>query len=316
MKYIGIDLGGTSIKAGLVNEVGEILKRCSEPTPVKEGYRAVVQVMVEMIDQLIKQEGISKEEINCIGVGIPGVCNKEGFVYYATNLFWENIPLAEALQEKTGLSVYVENDATVAAMGESVKGALTGVKNAIFLTLGTGVGGGLVINNQVYSGNHGIGSELGHMVIGENFYDCNCGNNGCLETFASATALTKYTQKLIKEGKESMLIEKTQGEIEAITAKLIFECAYHGDAVSIQAIERLVKYLSIGIANLINILAPEVIAIGGGVSQAGDYLLDKLNKTIPQYVWCNHVPHAKIVLAELKNDAGIIGSAMFARARD
>lgn len=315
MKFIGVDLGGTAIKAGIVDGEGNIIKKSNIATPVNEGFEGVTRAISRLIDNIIKDCEIDKKEIKAIGIGIPGPCSQEGYVYVAVNLFWKDVPLGQKLEELTGYKVYVENDATVAAIGESVKGATVGIKNSVFLTLGTGVGGGIIINKNVYSGEHGIGSEIGHMIVGENDYDCNCGNNGCLETFASATALIRYAKKLLVSNKDSMIIQKVKGNTDFINAKTIFDCAKEGDPVALKAVNRLVKYLAIGIGNIVNILDPEIIAIGGGLSKTGNYLIDKLEKEVPKYVWLKDRIPVNIVLAQLENDAGIIGSAMYAKSR-
>ncbi|AKL94124.1 glucokinase GlcK [Clostridium aceticum] len=313
MYYIGIDLGGTSIKVGIVSEEGEILIKTSSATPVKKGFEGVLVRIKELIDEVMIEKKIDKKNIAAVGIGIPGACSQEGFVYFASNLFWKKVPLAERLHEMTGLKVYVENDATVAAVGEYIKGVTKGKKNAIFLTLGTGVGGGFIINNKIYSGSHGIGAEVGHMVIGKNFYDCTCGNHGCLETFVSATALIKYCKKLLEENKESLVFHRVDGNLDNLTAKIIFDCARKGDSTALKVIDRMTHYLAIGLANLINLFDPEVIAIGGGVAEAGDVFIEKLREEVKKYIYVKDMNVTEIVLAELKNDAGIIGSGMYAK---
>ncbi len=315
MNFIGIDLGGTQIKAGIISKEGKVIGKTKVDTPVKEGINAIVDAIYGLIDRLLKTNKLDLQSIKGIGIGIPGVCNSEGLVYYATNLFWTNVPLGQMLKEKINIPIFVENDATIAAIGESTCGATRGSSNSIFITLGTGVGGGFIINGDVYSGNHGIGSEIGHMMVGKNFYDCNCGSNGCLETFASGTALVKYTKKLLEDPSNSLILKKLNNNMDLLDARLIFDCAKEGDLVANKAVDRLVKYLSIGIANLINLLDPEIIAIGGGMSRAGDFLLDKLNNEVPKYIWLKSMNLTKIVLASLQNDAGIVGAGMYARGR-
>ncbi len=315
MYLVGIDLGGTEIKGGLFTTDGEAIQKSSVKTPVVEGFDGVCNAINGLINSLVNEAGLDRKDIKAVGVGIPGICDGEGLVYSAVNLYWENVPLGKKLRELTGLDIYVENDATIAAIGEAAVGTMKTAKNAVFITLGTGVGGGIIINGQPYSGSHGLGSELGHMIIGENYYNCNCGSNGCLETFASATALIKYTQKLIKdENRDSIILEKVQGDLEKLNAKIIFDSAKEGDEVASLAVKRLVKYLSIGIANIINLLDPEIIAIGGGLSKAGDYLIDLIKNEVDKYVFYKKEKiRCQLLIAELENDAGIIGAAMFAR---
>lgn len=315
MKFLGVDLGGTKIKAGIVLENGDIVDKTEADTPVWDGIDGIVGSILILIDKLLKSNGLTLQSIKAIGVGIPGVCNKEGLVYYAPNLFWNHVPLGSLLKEKIGVPIFIENDATVAAIGEATCGVTRGVSNSVLLTLGTGIGSGIIINGNTYRGNHGIGSEIGHMIVGENFYNCNCGNNGCLETFASATALVKYTEKLLMESNVNSILSRIDNNIHRLDAKLVFDCAKEGDFLANKAVDRLVKYLAIGIGNIINILDPEVIVIGGGISKAGSFLIDKLNKEIPKYIWLKSMNLTKIVLAGLENDAGIVGSAMLAKEK-
>lgn len=313
--FIGIDLGATEIKAGIVSEEGQIIDKTSVHTPVEDGIHAIVDSVGTLADGFLKTYDKTAQSIGGIGVGIPGVCSDRGLVYYAPNLFWHNVPLGSLLREKTGMPVFIENDATMAIVGEAACGVARGVSNCVLITLGTGIGSGIIINSNVYSGNHGIGSEIGHMIVGENFYDCNCGNNGCLETFASATALIKHTEKLLKGSDNSLISEKIDNNIGMLDARLIFDCAKEGDLIAERAVDRLVKYLAIGMGNIINILDPEIIIIGGGISGAGDYLIEKLNREVPENIWLKSMNLTKIVAASLGNDAGIIGSALHAKSK-
>ncbi|HZJ76457.1 MAG TPA: ROK family glucokinase [Oscillospiraceae bacterium] len=314
MDFIGVDLGATEIKAGIVSEDGQIIDKTAVHTPVKDGIHAIVNSIDMLIDALLKTHNKTIQSIKCIGVGIPGVCDNKGLVYYAPNLFWNNVPLGDLLRVKTGVPVFIENDATVAIIGEATCGIARGASDYVLITLGTGIGSGIVINNSVYNGSHGIGSEIGHMIVGENFYNCNCGNNGCLETFASATALVKYTKKLLMDSDDS-LISKMVDNVDTLDAKLVFDCAKKDDLIAGKAVDRLVKYLAIGIGNIINILDPEMIIIGGGISKAGNYLIEKLNREIPKNIWLKPMNLTKIVQASLGNDAGIIGSASYAKSK-
>lgn len=311
MYYIGIDLGGTYIKGGIVNKDGDILVKKEVKTYVEQGHEKVICDISSLIKDLANELRINIKYICSIGVGIPGVANKDGMVYYATNLHWANVPLGDMLRKEfMDIPVYVENDATVAALAEYVKGSMKNKESGVMLTLGTGVGGGIIVNKKVFSGSHGLGSEIGHMIVGENFYKCNCGNNGCLETYASATALIKYAKKLIEDGNDTLILEKVQNNLDKINAKIIVDCAKEGDAISIKCVDRLIRYLSIGIANIMNIMDPQVISIGGGLSKAGDFILDKIRKEALKYVLFKELKYGDIVLATLGNDAGIIGSAM------
>ncbi|WP_069648932.1 ROK family protein [Caloranaerobacter ferrireducens] len=310
--YIGVDIGGTAIKIGLVDNEGNIVYKKQIDTKAKRGYLEIEKDIIGLIKSLINIAQDKGNKIKSIGIGVPGVADLEGNkVIYCPNLGWTNVPLGENLKKELKLPIYIENDATVAGIAESIKGITKGYKNSIFITLGTGVGGGIILGGKVYSGAHGIGSEIGHMIVGENFYDCNCGNNGCLETFSSATAIIKYAKKLIKEEKyETALLKKVNNDLMKLNSKMIFDSAKEGDQLANKVVDRMVRYLGIGIANLINILDPDVIAIGGGVSKAGDFLLEKVKKEVSKYVLYKEAKHAEIFLAELGNDAGIIGAAL------
>ena len=308
---IGVDLGGTNIKVGMVNQEGQILYQNSRATNPSRPYSLIIQDIIEQIEEGIAQVGGVLEDIKSIGIGIPGIAEMHtGNVIYCTNLSWYDVPMGEIIRKHFNKPVFIENDATVAAVAESVSGSTKGLANSVFLTLGTGVGGGIIINHKAYSGSHGAGSEIGHMIVGENFYECNCERNGCLETFASATAMIRYAQKRIQEGADGTeILNMAEGKLENITAKIIFDGAQKGNVLAKEVVERMIKYLAIGIANIHNILDPERITIGGGVSKAGDMLLEPLREAVKKLTFCKSVHYGDITLAQLGNDAGIIGAA-------
>jgi glucokinase len=309
--YIGIDLGGTNIAVGIVDENGELKYEKSCPTMLEREPKEIIYDMRDLVLKVIEEFGICKSEIKAIGIGIPGLADKEGNVIFCVNLGWNNVPLREVLEKELNIPVYMDNDATVAGLAEYECGVMKGTKSGILLTLGTGIGGGIILDGEVYSGFNGVGSELGHIVVGENFYDCNCGRNGCLETFASSTAIIRYTKKLMQEmDEETLITEKIDGNLDNLNAKIIFDCAKEGDKIANLAVKRLVKYLGIGIFNIINFIDPEIIALGGGVANAGQYLLDLVIKEVIENKYYKELPIAKIVLAKLGNKAGIIGAAM------
>jgi glucokinase len=308
--WAGIDLGGTSIKAGLTDDNGKLLRRLQSRTPVDEGYEAVTRQMMQMLEKLAFDHKIPLKEIRGAGIGAPGTCSPEGLIYFANNLYWEDKPLQKDMTNLLGIPVFVENDASVGAMGEMVCGSLKGITNGILLTLGTGLGSGIVINGDVYSGSHGLGRQVGHIKVGRNFYDCTCGGNGCLETFASATALVRYYEQRQKE--QGVTDDRIH---QKITARFVMEAAARNEPIAVESLERLLRYLGIGIANLINTLDPELIALGGGLSKAGDQLLKPLNDQISINLYDQKRFYTKIILATLGNEAGMIGSAMFARRK-
>ena len=316
MYYMGVDLGGTAIKVGLITEDGKLIRNFETRTPVDKGFEAVLQAISGMITELIEIEDMDRSDIKAIGAGVPGACREDGLLYSAVNLGWGNVEFVKKLKELSNIDVYIENDATVAALGEVEFGAAKGKKNVVMLTLGTGVGGGIVINNKIFSGSNGMGSELGHMIIGENFYDCNCGNNGCLETFASATAIIKYTQKLlVGDERRSLIRDKVEGNYEKIDAELVFDCAKLGDELAKESIKRFIKYLSIGIGNIFNIFDPDTVLLGGGVSKAGNYIVEPIIRETYKHITFDYGISDRIAVAKLGNDAGILGSAMYAKMR-
>lgn len=308
---IGIDIGGTNIGAGLLDEDLDIIHKIEVPTNSHKGYEFVEAQIILIIEEMIDKALKLNRKIDSIGIGIPGIADVKGDnIIYCTNLHWSNVPLGKNLRRKFNIPINIENDATIAGIAEAALGVTKGYSNSVFITLGTGVGGGIIINHKVHAGNHGIASEIGHMIVGENFYDCNCGNNGCLETFASSRAIQKYVINEIENGCNDTLILSRVNNIEEIDARLIFQCAKLGDRLSNKAVDRMVKYFTIGIANIINIIDPDIIAIGGGVAKAGDFLLSKIEYLLPKYILFKEVDFAEIKLAKLGNDAGIIGAAM------
>lgn len=308
---IGVDIGGTNIGLGLVDEDLNIIYEIEISTEAHKGYDFIEIKIIKAIEELIYRANDMNKQVNFIGIGIPGISDIEGStVIYCHNLNWYNVPLGINLRKRFSIEVKISNDATLAGIAEKTIGVSKGCKNSVFLTLGTGIGGGIIIDDNIYIGSHGVGSEIGHMIIGENFYDCNCGNNGCLETFASATAIEKYIINEIQTGyKETMLLEEI-GSMEEIDTEMIFRFAKEGDLLCNKAVNRMVKYLTIGIVNIINVLDPEIIVIGGGVANAGDFLLDKINEKLPKYILFKNMEYGKVELAKLGNKAGIIGATM------
>ena len=314
MYYVGIDLGGTSIKAGLVDENGRILQKVTRPTKIERGARPVVDDMADMSLELIRLEGLSTNEVKAVGIGLPGILDpRTGHVPFCTNLGWHDVPVIQWMQETIDKPIYIENDATVAGLAESVAGVSAGVKNSVFLTLGTGVGGGIVLNGKIYSGSHGVASELGHMITVAEGEQCTCGNRGCWERYASATALIRMGKQAAAENPTSLICTETGGDPEKITAKTVIDAAKAGDGTAQKVFDDYVYHLCTGLVAIVNFLDPEVIVLGGGVSLAGDFLLNAVRKKLPEMIFYKTMPYAEIKLAMLGNDAGIIGAAMLGR---
>lgn len=314
---IGIDLGGTNIAAGLVDEAGELIHSIKRPTDTHRGRDAIVADMCAMCKELVtesEKRGLPRP--TAVGVGVPCVVDKSmALIHTAANLGagWVDVPLKRLMEDVTGLKVWLDNDGNLAGLAEHQIGALKGVENGLLLTLGTGIGGGFIINGKLFRGSHGLAPEVGHMVIGENFYDCNCGKNGCFETFASATAVIRYAEKLVREDKYPASSLHKAAEMGSLNAHTIFEAAKGHDPLGVEAVDRLTTYLAVGIVNLINLMDPEVIALGGGVAHAGAFLLDQVKRKVSERVFLPDFPTARFELAQLGNNAGIIGAAMLGR---
>lgn len=308
MYKIGIDVGGMSIKAGLVVN-GEIIQRAIKETNQSGGLDNIVEDIIELVNNLLVKSELNIHNIDLIGIGFPGVVTSEGRVT-CVNIGLENALIIPILEERLkGTIVRAGNDANVAALAEYAYGSMKGYNSGVMITLGTGVGGGIVIDNKLIVGSNGVGAEIGHTMIASNFYDCNCGNNGCFETFCSATAIIKYTQKLLNEGRESIIMDMCKKNIDNITAKMVFDAYRENDSVAKEIINRFKKYLAIGIGNIVNFIDPAVISIGGGVSNASDILLDGLSEQVKQHLPFKKTKIGDIVIAKFKNDAGIIGAS-------
>ncbi len=312
--YLGVDIGGTNIKAGVVDETAALVSSASVKTHSANGYEGVLEAVIEAINKAVELSGVELDKIKTIGVGCPGTMDaKNGTVLYSNNLHWDNVPLAKDISERLGKKVILENDANAAAYGEYIAGAAKGAKNAVIMTLGTGVGSGIIIDGEIYSGSNCAGGEIGHTVIEVDGYECTCGRKGCFEAYASATGLIHMTAEMIEqnpEGKLRELVEK-DGKISARTA---FNAAKLGDPGGKEVVARYIKYLACGIANVINIFQPDILCIGGGVCNEGDNLLIPLRQQVKEQIYSkNSEKNTEIVICSLANEAGMIGSAMLGK---
>ncbi|NLG25237.1 MAG: ROK family protein [Clostridiales bacterium] len=310
MVYVGVDLGGTGIKAGVVDGQGRMLSRVECPTLVERGHEPVVHDMAMLALRAVEESGRRLADVHSVGVGIPGIMDPAtGIVPFCTNLAWHQVPLVKLMQRVIDKPIFVENDATVAGLAESVAGVSAGCQNSVFLTLGTGVGGGIVLNGKVYSGPHGVASELGHMIVMIDGEECTCGNKGCWERYASATALIRMGREAAKAHPKSAL----NASIDNMTAKAVVDAAKAGDAAATEVFDRYTYFIALGLVNIVNFLDPEIIALGGGVSAAGEFLLKPVREKLKAMVFYKDMPYARVELAKLGNDAGIIGAAMLGR---
>jgi len=310
MYYIGLDVGGTTFKAGVVDEQGKILHKEAMPTGIERPYQEIIADMAFLCKKVAADAGVAMEDIASIGVGVPGLFdNKTGRIPFCTNLGWHDIPFVEEMKKHLDTKVVGDNDATVAGLAEAVAGVSAGVSDSVFLTLGTGVGGGIIIGGKPYSGAHGCGSEIGHMMIRMHGEQCTCGCFGCFERYASATAIIREAKKALAEHPESSMMDKCGGDLEKINAKIVIDAAREGDPTAKAVFDEYVYALAVGIINIINMIDPEVIVLGGGVSAAGSFLLDAVREAVKPMVFFKTMPYARIELAQLGNDAGIIGAA-------
>ena len=312
MYYIGIDLGGTNIAVGIVNESFEIVKKGSTPTLAHRPTDEVMKDMGALCVRLMEEAGISADEIAYAGIASPGTIDPErGIVCHAININMENYPICEKLKQFCPVEkVYLENDANAAALGEAMGGAAKGSNISLMVTLGTGVGGGIVFGGKVYSGFNYAGAELGHMVIEQGGVPCNCGRKGCWEAYSSATALARMTREKMAEAPDSLMWELCGGELTKASARTAFDAAKKGDKAGAEVVETYIRYLACGITNMVNIFQPDVLSIGGGVCNEGDYLLKPLLEIVnrEQFTHAQEIK-TKVCIAALGNDAGIIGAA-------
>ena len=315
MYYLGIDLGGTNIAAGVVNDKYEIIKKKSTPTLANRDGKLIIKDMAELCRSIIADCGLTEDDIEYAGIATPGTANSEtGVVEYANNLPFRDFPIADLLKEYLGVKkVYIENDANAAAKAEAIAGAAKGAKYSVMITLGTGLGGGIVLDGKVYSGFNFAGAELGHVVIEKDGKQCSCGRRGCWETYSSATGLTNMTKEHVlkarAEGRKTIIDELINGNIDNCNARVAFAAMKQGDQVGKEIVDEYISYLACGIASIINIFQPNVLSIGGGVCNEKDNLLVPLKKAVFSETYSKG-KQCEIKIAELGNDAGIVGAAV------
>ncbi|MDR2487267.1 MAG: ROK family protein [Clostridiales Family XIII bacterium] len=312
MEYsIGIDLGGTKIACGLVDGEGRILHKASLPTDAARGAGPILADIAHLAMTVCTDGGVPFDAIPSIGIGVPGSTNDgTGIVEWAVNLHWRDVPLRAPLSATTGKDIHIGNDANAAALGEYIAGAAREADTLLMLTLGTGIGGGLVLDGGIYEGHNRSALEPGHMVIRQGGRPCACGRRGCFERYASASGLVQTTREAMEAHPESALWDKVGGDIERVEGRTAFEVMASGDRTAARVVSDYLDDLACGVTSLINLFQPQLVCIGGGLSQRGEALLLPLRERVAEEVFSKHSPqNAQIAFAELGNDAGIIGAA-------
>ncbi|MCL4216933.1 MAG: ROK family glucokinase [Candidatus Hydrogenedentes bacterium] len=313
----GIDLGGTNVKTALCDADGKVISKDSRPTDAELGLDAVVARMAEGFNQVVEDAGLNKADVLAAGIGAPGPMNwQTGVVFAPPNLpGWKDVPLAGIMTERLGIPVFVDNDANVACYGEFCAGAGRDVDSLVLLTLGTGIGGGIVVLGQLLRGPDGTAAEVGHLCVMRDGRQCNCGARGCLEAYASVTGMQKIAAEGINEGKTTLLTQLSGGDLDKIDGAMINEAALKGDAFAAEIMCETGRWLGTGIGSLINLLNPEMVVLAGGMAAAGDILLEPLRETALAQSFDVPGKRAEVVLAHLWPDSGVIGAAGVARDR-
>jgi len=308
-------MGGTKIRAAIVSSKGQMIARKYCLTLADEGQQSVINRIFSAIDHLLSQRNIESSKLDSISIAAAGAIDFDrGVITASPNLpGWYDVPLRAMVREKYGVNTFLINDAGAAALGEHRFGAGKGVDNLILLTLGTGIGGGIIINGKLYTGRHGSAGEIGHMTIDVNGPKCNCGNVGCWETLASGTAMAREAIRRVSQGEKSSLTEIVGGKIGNITAEEVSLAAQGGDSLALEVISKVASYLGVGMVNLVNIFDPEMIIVGGGMSKMGDLLLEPARQVVRERAFTLSAQAVRIVTAQLGDDAGVLGAAVFAR---
>ena len=312
MKYVfGVDIGGTTVKLGFFDTEGNILEKWEIPTRKDLGGKFILPDIAESITNLLMEKGITKEEVVGVGVGVPGPVDADGVVFKAVNLGWDIFSVSNTLGDLINLPVKAGNDANVAALGEMWKGGGKGHDDLVAVTLGTGVGGGIIVQGKLLAGATGAGGEIGHIHVEDNETDrCGCGKQGCLEQYGSATGIVRIANRVLAATEEASVLRDAE-----LTAKAVCDAAKAKDAVAIKVMEQFGEYLGRGLAAIACVVNPEVFVIGGGVSKAGEMLFDYIRPNYEKYVF-HGSKNTKFALATLGNDAGIVGAARLVLEQD
>jgi len=309
--YLGIDLGGTNIAAGVCDESRKIISKISLPTNAGRTAEEIADDMIKAAKTAAEKAEVNFENIEWVGIGSPGSCDsKTGTVLYACNLPFKNTDFNKLIGEKINKRIYLENDANAAAYGEMLAGAAKGLSDVILVTIGTGIGGGIIAGGRIYSGHNGCGGELGHSGMVFDGYPCTCGRKGCIESYCSVTALIRLTKEAMQKDKDSAMWAVAEGSLDNVNGKTAFDAMRMNDKTAVGLVNLYTSYLAYAIANYINIFQPQAVVVGGGISKEGEALLAPVRALVGEQDYNrNQSTRAKIVAAELGNDAGIIGAA-------
>ncbi len=313
MYYLGIDLGGTNIVAGVVDEKGTIIVKASCKTNAPRSQEEICDDMAAVALKALESAGLTQKDIKFVGIGAPGAVNgATGIIEFANNFDFHNWEIVRMMKERLDVDVFVENDANAAAYGEFLVGAAQDANDAVVITLGTGVGGGIIIDGMIYSGSNYAGAELGHVVIQHGGRQCSCGRRGCWEAYSSATGLINMTREAVLNpyNANSILYQMIEGDMSKITGRTAFDAMRKGCPVGQAIVNEYISYLGCGLVNVINIFQPEILCLGGGISREGDVILEPIKKIVEAERYTKHnARQTEVRLCQLGNDAGIIGAA-------
>lgn len=310
--YLGIDLGGTAIAVGVIREDYSFASKHSIPTSCPRPFEAIVKDMVQAGRKALEMAGLTEADVDYVGLGVPSTINQtNNRVVFANNLGWKNLDVIAEFQKSWDIPAYVANDADAAALAEVIAGAARDFENILMLTLGTGVGGGIIFRKKLYTGGDGFGSEPGHTIVVADGEPCTCGRKGCLEAYASVTALIRDTKRAMAEHPESAMHGICGGDPAKVSGRTAFDAARQGDPAGLALVERYIHYLAVGVSSLIILLRPQAVILGGGVCNEGEYLFGPLRAAVEPMVYAHDIIGVpKILKAGLGNDAGIIGAAL------
>lgn len=312
MYRIGVDLGGTNIVAGVVDEFYKIVAKAKRKTACPRPAGEILADIAACVNEAVKTAGITMDEVKSIGIGTPGSVNKRmGIVEYANNLGFDKVPARDILLKYFDKPIYIENDANCAALGEAVAGAGGNVENFVAITLGTGVGSGIIVNGKIVNGCNDAAGEMGHSVIVVDGEPCTCGRKGCWEAYSSATALVRQTKAAMEENKASLMWEVVDGDISKVNGRTAFDAMRKGDTAAKQVVDTYIRYLAAGVINVVNTFQPDVLCIGGGIGCEGEPLLAPVREYVAKERYSIHCgKQTQICSAVLGNDAGVIGAAL------